>query len=85
MRIQNVLLGASTSAPLAMTGTASASENAVQKEGNAMEAQGNAQDKKAVHEKKAAKRTTAAGQAKEIKGEQMQKDAKVLTIHRWTT
>ena len=59
MHIQNFLLGASLSALLAMTATANAAENAVQKEGNAMEAKGNAQEKKAVHEKKAAEKASA--------------------------
>jgi hypothetical protein len=78
MHIQNFLLGASLSALLAMTATANAAENAVQKEGNAIEAKGNAQEKKAVREKKAAEKTAGSAAAKEDKGEQMQKEAKSL-------
>jgi hypothetical protein len=46
-----------------------------------VEAKGNAQEQKAVHEKKAAEKTAATGEAKEVKGEQMQKDAKALKKH----
>ena len=68
MQIQTLLLGASMSALLAMTGTGNAAENTVQKEGNAMEAKGNVQEQKAVHEMKAAEKKAAVGESKEVKG-----------------
>jgi osmotically-inducible protein OsmY len=50
----------------------------VQREGNALEAKGNVREKNAVREKEAAEKTSGAGEAKQRKGEEMQKEAKSL-------
>jgi osmotically-inducible protein OsmY len=78
MQIQNLLLGASLSALLAVNATANAAENTVQREGNALEAKGNVRESNAVREKEAAEKTAAAGEAKQRRGEEMQKEAKSL-------
>lgn len=78
MQIQNLLLGASLSALLAVNATANAAENTVQREGNALEAKGNVREGNAVREKEAADRTAGAGEAKQRRGEEMQKEAKSL-------
>ena len=78
MRIQNLLLGASLSALLAVNATANADENTAQREGSALEAKGNVRESNAVREKEAAEKTAAAGEAKQRRGEEMQKEAKSL-------
>lgn len=78
MQIQNLLLGASLSALLAVNATGNAAENTVQRDGNALEAKGNVRERNAVREKEAADRTAGAGEAKQRKGEEMQKEAKSL-------
>jgi osmotically-inducible protein OsmY len=78
MQIQNLLLGASLSALLAVNATGNAAETTVQREGNALEAKGNVREKNAVREKEAAEKTAGAGEAKQRKGEEMQKEAKSL-------
>jgi osmotically-inducible protein OsmY len=78
MQIQNLLLGASLSALLAVNATGNAAENTVQREGNTLEAKGNVREKNAIREKEAADRTAGAGEAKQRKGEEMQKEAKSL-------
>ena len=78
MQIQNLLLGASLSALLAVNATANAAENTVQREGNALEAKGNVRESNAVREKEAAEKTAAAGEAKQRRGEETQKEAKSL-------